>query len=464
MRHTLLPVFKYCNCSILRFCPDSRAIIVGSDPDELIRMVESENIAPQTLQEIEKLGTADIVIGIPSYNNAETITHVVHAAEAGLQKHFHSYRGVIINSDGGSKDGTPERVTEASLHEHALIQVPYPVYPVHKLSTPYAGIPGKGSAFRTIFLMARKLGAKACAVVDSDLRSITPEWIELLVRPIIEREFDFVAPYYLRHKYDGTITNSIVYPMTRALYGKRIRQPIGGGFGFSGPLLEHYLKQDVWNTDVARFGVDIWLTTQAICGGFRVCQAFLGAKIHDPKDPGSDLSTMLVQVLGSLFAEVDRNVALWQRVRASEEVPVFGFRFDVSTEPVSVNVKRMLESFRLGHQTLQEIWGAVLPPATLLELKRLARKPDEEFRFSDEVWIRTVFDFALGHRLKVMPRDHLLRAITPLYLGWVGSFILEMQEAGPNEVEERLEKLCLGYEAQKPYLISRWRWPDRFNP
>jgi hypothetical protein len=439
-----------------------RAIIEPDDSD-VKQSGDLDTFPERTKLEVEKLGTADIVVGIPSYNNAGTIGHVVRAAQAGLTKYFHSYKSVIVNSDGGSKDGTPEHVLEAHLEETALLQAPYQIHPVHRLSTPYHGIPGKGSAFRSTFLLAERLDAKACAVVDSDLRSITPEWIELLVRPVLEKEFDFVAPYYHRHKYDGTITNSIVYPMTRALYGKRIRQPIGGDFGFSSRLIDHYLKQDVWDSDVARFGVDIWVTTQAICGGFKLCQAFLGAKIHDPKDPGSDLSAMLAQVLGSLFTEMERNVDVWQSTNGSAATPVFGFRFEVATEPVAVNVKRMLESFRLGYQTLQEIWGPILPPTTLSELEKRAGLSDEQFQFPDELWARTVYDFALGHHLRLIGRDHLLRALTPLYLGWVASFIVEMQNAGPREVEERLERLCLTYEAQKPYLISRWASQNRSN-
>ena len=129
-------------------------------------------------------------------------------------------------------------------------------------------------------------------MVDSDLRSITPEWIDLLSRPILDRDFDFVAPYYHRHKYDGTITNSIVYPLTRACTGMRVRQPIGGEFGVSGKVIARYLERDDWETDVARFGIDIWMTTIAIAEGFRVCQSFLGAKLHDAKDPGADLTSM----------------------------------------------------------------------------------------------------------------------------------------------------------------------------
>ena len=178
--------------------------------------------SPAIQQAVRTLGQADIVIGIPSYNNAGTIGHVVRAAQAGLIKYFPSSRGAIVNSDGGSKDGTPQQVLEARLPELSVLQVDHPLYPVQRLTTPYHGLPGKGSAFRTIFQLAEALHAKACAVVDSDLRSIAPEWIELLAGPVLEKGFDFVAPYYLRHKYDGTITNSIVYPVTRALYGKRI--------------------------------------------------------------------------------------------------------------------------------------------------------------------------------------------------------------------------------------------------
>src|SRR5579864_3052865 len=188
-------------------------------------------LSEEAAKAVEAIGSADIVVGIPSFNNQRTIGHVVRAASIGLAKYFPDRRGVIVNSDGGSKDGTRDAVLSASIDDGKLMMLTTPQVAAQLLSFPYHGIPGKGSAFRLIFQMAAKLGAKACAVVDSDLRSITPEWIDLLLRPILYRDFDFVAPYYHRHKYDGTITNSIVYPLTRALYGLRVRQPIGGEFG-----------------------------------------------------------------------------------------------------------------------------------------------------------------------------------------------------------------------------------------
>ena len=192
----------------------------------------------------ELIHQADIVVGVSSYNNARTIGHVVRAICTGLAKYYPQLTGVIVNSDGGSVDKTRDEVLSARVESSQVLFVPTPLSPLHRLSLPYHGLPGKGSALRLIFKIAAELQAKACAVVDADLRSITPEWIDLLIRPVLFAGYDFVAPYYHRHKYDGTITNSIVYPLTRSLYGIQLRQSIGGEFGFSPRLVSRYLRRD----------------------------------------------------------------------------------------------------------------------------------------------------------------------------------------------------------------------------
>ena len=417
----------------------------------------AEEILPAPVREqLLAVGSADIVIGIPSYNNARTIGHVVRAAHAGLLKYFPDRKALIVNSDGGSKDDTRRVVEQANLDTQELLLVRHPLYPVHRLSTPYHGVPGKGSAFRTIFRIAQLAEARACAVVDSDLRSITPDWFELLLLPVLNREFDYVAPYYKRHKYDGTITNSIVYPLTRALYGQRVRQPIGGDFGLSGRLVRHLLTRDVWTTDVARYGIDIWMTTTAIAESFRVCQAYLGAKIHDAKDPAADLSAMLMQVVGSVFNLMENYYGVWNQVRHSEAVPLFGFPFEVGLEPVPINLARMVNAFAQGCRDLRPIYEHVVSAATLDELCRAASLPPDKFLLREEVWATVVYDFALAHRRRALNREHLLKSLTPLYLGWVASFARQAEPENAAQVEERIEKLCLVYEQLKPHLISQW--------
>ena len=417
-------------------------------------------LTPETESRVQEIGDVEILVGIPSYNNADTIGHVVRAVSAGLAKYFPGRRAVLVNSDGGSSDGTPDVVSRAIVDFGAVLISDHQTL-LQKIITPYHGIPGKGSAFRTIFEIARRLNAKACAVVDSDLRSITPEWIELLLRPILEENYDYVAPYYLRHKYDGTITNSIVYPLTRTLYGQRIRQPIGGDFGFSGRLTDHYLDQHVWESDVARFGIDIWMTTEAVASGARVCQSFLGAKIHNPKDPASDLAAMLMQVLGAVFGLMEEHHKVWAAVHESMPVKLFGFQYEVGVEPVNVNVERMIASFQQGLTDLAPIWEQALGPETVAELKPLQAVSSAEFRIPDDLWVRVVYEAALAYRARLMPREHLLKALTPLYLGRTATFVLETQGLTTVEAEGRIEQLCLAYEARKSYLVDRWNHESR---
>ena len=407
----------------------------------------------------EYIRRADIVVGIPSYNNGRTIGHVARAVFGGLAKYFPQLTGVVINSDGGSTDNTRHEVLSARVEEAQMMMVSTPVVAAHRLSFPYHGLPGKGSAFRLIFQMARKLGAKACVVVDSDLRSITPEWIDLLARPILFAGYDFTAPYYHRHKYDGTITNSIVYPLTRMLYGLRVRQPIGGEFGISGRLVERYLERDDWETDVARFGIDIWMTTIAIAEGYRVCQSFLGAKLHDAKDPGSDLTAMLHQVAGSVFMLMEEYEPVWRKVEGSRPAELFGFRFDVGLDPIAVNVERMIHAFTRGYHDLHEIWAMALEAETYEEVGELARAAAGQgraFHLDDGLWARIVLDFAAAYHNSPLTRGQIMRSFTPLYLARVASFVIETEPLVAGEVEERIERLCLVFEQLKPYLAARW--------
>jgi hypothetical protein len=280
--------------------------------------------------------------------------------------------------------------------------------------------------------------------------------MELLLRPIYEEGFDYVAPLYARHKFDGTITNSIVYPLTRTLYGRRVRQPIGGDFGFSGELAKFYMSKEVWETDVARFGIDIWMTTLAIAEGYKVCQSFLGAKIHDAKDPGSDLGPMFTQVVSSVYGLTAEYQHLWKDVRGSEPVPIFGFHYEVGLEAISVNVARMIGNFRLGVKDLMGIWEKVSPHETVLWLESIGRVSDEGFSFPEDLWVRIVYDFAVAYHKGTVHRDHLLKSMIPLYLGWVASFVTENRESSAREVEEKIEGLCKLFEEMKPYLIEHW--------
>jgi hypothetical protein len=206
------------------------------------------------------------------------------------------------------------------------------------------------------------------------------------------------------------------------------------------------------------------ITTKAVCEGLQVCQVHRGFAPAPSPPEQTDLSASLAQVLGTLFLEMERNAAFWQKVRGSQAVRTFGQPAPADAESASVDVHKMIETFQRGCTDLLDIWAMALSPATLLNIKKLARLPADQFRLADSLWVRVLFEFALGHRQRVISREHLLRAMTPIYLAWVASYALEVQDFSPGAVEDRLETLCAAFEDLKPYLLSRWRWPDRFNP
>src|SRR6185295_14838731 len=322
----------------------------------------------------------DIMVGIPSFKNAATIGYVVRAAQAGLVQYFPDLRPVLVNSDAGSPDGTGRVVVETEPPDYVeQILLVRPTNKLERVSLTYPeidGVGGKGAALRTIFEIAAALEVQALVVVDSDLRSILPEWIELLAGPILKGGYDYVSPLYARYKYDGTITNTVTYPLTRALYGKRIRQPIGGDFGVSGDLIKHYLAQEDWTPDISKFGIDIWMTTHALTGGFAVCQARLGAKVHDPKDPGADLGPMFRQVVGTILRLAATHADSWIPIHGSHDVPAYGFERILEPPPLEVDTLRLLTEFQNGANTLEATWAEMFSPASLAAVRILAHQAE----------------------------------------------------------------------------------------
>jgi glycosyltransferase involved in cell wall biosynthesis len=409
-------------------------------------MKYTTSLRPWVSRRLEKIGSTDLLIGIPCYNNQDTIEHVVKSVSHGLQKHYRGMRSLIMISDGGSTDDSRDVA-------HSLTVYPY----IEKIVQIYRGLPGKGTALRSIFEAASFLDVKACAVVDSDLRSITPDWVECLMQPIIDGRFHFVAPLYTRYKYDGTITNNIVYSLTRALFGKRIRQPIGGDFGFSHQLARYYALEGEWDSDIARFGIDIWMTLSAITQNLPICQSHLGTKVHDVKDPGDSLGPMFRQVIYTLFSLMDRYFDYWSRVGPSEQVVSFGRPGEVEPEQFSIDIQRMIRLYKEGFQHFGAFWETVVKPETFSHLKALHASSENDFYLPTRTWAQLVYDFSATFHAWERHRRQLVDTMSPLYYARVASFVIKTRHMNNEQAEEVIEEQAQEFEALKPYLIDGWK-------
>jgi hypothetical protein len=397
---------------------------------------------------IDQLEPATVVVAVTACTTADEVERAAQAFHDAFRATVPDVRGVLVYPDVADA-GEPPAGGETS---PALQRLPWRLPMVGRL--PFSAA-DRRELFQPLSLVVAQTGARACVLVGTAAEGVIAETVGTLAVPVLDHGTDLVLPRYPRHQLDGLINSGIAYPLCRALSGRRADGQLGIDFGFS-PRFLGMLASDE--------GRPPWLLTEAVRHGMAIAQARLRRWLPPAAEPASDVSSALVQILGSLFDDMERHAAWWQRTRGSQPVPVFGDPRGMPDDVRVVDTHAMIESFRIGFRNLQEVWSRVLPPATLVGLSRMARADGDAFRMPDQLWARTIFDFSLGYRLRVINRDHLLRAMTPLYLAWVASFALEVGTADRQTAAARLERLCLTYEAEKPYLVARWRWPDRFNP
>jgi hypothetical protein len=422
--------------------------------------MELDAVFKPGLEQIEKLGGADLVVGILDAEHADDGEAVFSKVREVLREITGVERALVVCTNGAAGPAAIDSEVQTEKGSPAIFSCSLP--PRGPAETPREGVI---KAYGSVFAVGRELGARACTIIASNPGTMTGQWISRLVRPVLDLGFDLVAPRYTRQKIEGLLNRSILSPLNRALYGDRLQNPMGPDFGLSGKLLHRVLGPNsaprrAAGSPAASLAA---IASGAACGGLQICESYLGARAQYPTD-WTNLSSLLAEVLGPVFLEMERQAAFWQSVRGSRTLPIFGVPESGPEETGTADTGHMIESFQLGTGNLQDVWDLVLPPGTLLELRKLSRLPAVKFRMPDDLWVRIVYDFALAHRQRTISRDHLLRSITPLYLGWIASYTLEMETAGSMEIETRMEKLAAAYEAGKPYLVSRWRWPDRFNP
>jgi glycosyltransferase involved in cell wall biosynthesis len=404
-------------------------------------------LAREGVGAVDALGPVEILVGVPALNHARSVERVVDGLATGLARGFPAAKSAVLVVDGGSGDGTLEAATAwtagAPAATVACVRLPGP--------------PRWGRAVLTPLAAARHLSARACAFVTADLVGAGPEWIEGLLDPILRDAAEYVSPAYSRTAAEGTLTTNLLAPLTRALYGVRAQQVVGGCAALSAGLVEQLLAGPGWVRDTTSHGVEVRLGTEALLSGRPAVETHLGAKQVDPGLAPPDLTATLVGIVGPLFQLMERHAAAWQDVRGSRPIAL-------SAEPPvflaatgEVHADRMVRAFRLGLKDLLPVWEQIMPEDTLGRLYPLGLLAPDEFQFPPPMWARVVSDFAVAHRERRLAREHLLKALAPLYLGRVAAFLLEAQAGPPSSMLDALERIGLAFEAEKPLLAERWR-------
>jgi hypothetical protein len=380
---------------------------------------------------------------------------VVESVEESFQRAFARERAVIVNIDAGSNDGTADIFLSTKLRKNGGTHGLTSLRTEHRVTARYETA-SQAALFRSIVATADLLRAKACAVLSPATPNLTSDWVGNLLQPVYRQNFDFVAPLYSRQRFDGLLARILLYPMSRAIFGKRIRELFSSELAFSGRIATHCLNEDVWHQGPIQEVPQAWLALSAVSGDFRCCQSFMGPKIR-PTTPGIDLVTAIRQAVGALFWFVESQETAWMNRTESEPVTTFGPDHELTDDQSTINLSRLFELFRSGVAELSPILKTLLAADTFAEIQRVATLDERNLCFENSLWARTLYDFAASYHHSLLNRDHLIQALVPLYRGKLYSFFLQHASSSPAEIEADLEQLCLQLEGQKPYLVEQWK-------
>jgi hypothetical protein len=409
------------------------------------------------LRQLMSVGEVDLLVAIPTYNNASTVAQTIQIIEDSYQQNFIRDRVVILNVDGGSSDQTSETILNMNGRKGGAHRGITSLRTVHRVTTQYGRAPSQGMALRTVLAAADLLRAKSCAIVSPATTNLDPSWIANLLRPAYRQDFAFVAPVYARSRFQGLLARNLLYPMSRAVFGLRIRELYADEWGFSERLATQCLGQNIWNHEAIRARPEAWMAVSAICSGMKCCQSFLGPKAPPPPGSGPDIVEAIRQTVGNLFWCFETFQEHWLDRTGSEAVPTFGPEHDLTPEDKPSSQEKTFDLFRTGVKGLDSVLSSILTPETHEQLREIAGHEPEKFHFSSGLWVRTLYEFAAAYHRTVIARDHILQALVPLYRGHLYSFLLEHGESSSDEIEADSETLCLEFERQKPYLIERWK-------
>ena len=412
-------------------------------------------------RQLKKLGQADLVIGLPSYKNATTAAHVARVALDGVHQYFPDLRVVLINADAGYGAATRRAVAaQASLNGHNS----------NVITGRYSGVLGQGSATAALLDAALALDAKAIIVLDSNTHSITPNWIAGLAHLILEQKVDLVRPRYYWSMPGGQLSDLIVYPLFRALWGQSVRYPAAPDLALSPRLAAAVLDEDIWETEVATFGFPLWLTTYAVLGEWRAAQSALGEK-RPPADPArtpasrnddrqaeASFKSQFQNIVSVMLRLAYEYQTQWDNVDNFHSVPTLT-RFALSTNPDPApeqDPTPFLDELALGWIEYRALWQRILTPENLTHVETLATLPPDRFYFPADLWARIIYDFAVVFNLGDCDPYQVAGSLYPLYLGRLAAFGQEIAGLAVVGREGTVAAQAVEFEEARPYLKIRW--------
>jgi glucosylglycerate synthase len=385
----------------------------------------------------------DLIVGVLCKDVETTVLNVLNVVNEGLYRFFPDHRLAIAVSKAKSSDNTDEAV-----------QLFQPYNTIETVIADDITSGGKGAGVMTIFEIAHEAEAKCVVLLDGDLLSVKPSWIEAIVNPVVFGRADLTVPYYIRDKNDGVITNNLVYPFTRSLYSIDIRQPIAGEFALSKNLYEHLRNHPLFPPD---FGVDIFIVTTAAAEGMYVKEGLFSLKIHESTthylEPEKFLILMFRKVTGAMFSLAKYYEPYWRKKSCRWQGKYQRECFSQHPIPVKINIKGMKRSFQNEFNENWNVYHRFLLDSLIGQVDHLILN---DSIFDTNLWADIVYEYASSYKNIRNEEEKyvLLDTLKTLWLGRFVSYAREVKDMDINGAERVIQQQAEVFERHFDYLKS----------
>lgn len=387
----------------------------------------------EVIRQLVAAGQADIVVGVPTLDNAATVGQVVAAAEQAAAAAVGFRRVLVFNSDGGSTDGTTDQVLRATAG--APVMASHSLRTIHRIVAPYHGLPGKPAALRTIVAVAELLQARAVLVVDANATEASPAVFASLLAPVLDASADVAVLAPDRDPREGPLVTQVVRPLLAGACGATFEDPLGGDIAMSLQTLPGLLGQPAWNDDALRPGIDLWLRAFVLASGAPAIQI-----ATRPRTPPAGSRVPLRDVVQQVLRATWRCLELVGRPAGAAPMgaPVTRRVSSGDTAEPEWALDDLARVFRDAARDLAPLWRSVLPPEIVEALAGAAAAP--VVRVDDDVWAAVLVHAARASCTHARP-DDLAMQVVPIYLGRVAGFMHDARGLPPGEVRRRIDAL-----------------------
>jgi len=371
----------------------------------------------------------DIAIGIPTFNEADIIKRTTSIIDRGLVESLNSYKCVIVNSDNASSDGTREKFLSTKTR----------CSKVYISTSP--GKKGKGLNLLNFLKWCEAYTIKYIAMIDADIKSLDSTWPFKMLKPLLSRRGEYVTPLYRRKRFEGSTTNHFAFPFIYTFFGKKIRQPIGGDFAMSRDVYRYFLNQSI-KKEVLSYGIDIFMTIHALGKKSKICQIYLGKKIHKPSF--EKIIPMFYQVCVSALVASRSYDFILPFSRVKQQIDYGKINIDRTRNfSQKTQVKEMADSVRNIFIKNLNNYKRILPPIFLNRSFKTVKDKVEKKRFTcnKEEWADILSEFFV-YFSQTKPDYSLIKRmaylITPLFLWRTFSFWFQSERKSAFDSEKEI--------------------------